>query len=79
MQNFSLAYAQKVTGIREILAGVTDTRKRPLIPTVRIVQNYPRAFDVVAGDALYAQRSWSWTPAATCGIAGLTGEGWQLL
>ncbi|GAG43637.1 unnamed protein product, partial [marine sediment metagenome] len=34
-----LAYAQKVTGIHEILAGVTDTRKRPLIPTVRIIRS----------------------------------------
>lgn len=32
-----LAYAQKVVGIRQVLGGVTDTRKRPLIPTVRIV------------------------------------------
>ncbi len=34
-----LTYAQKVAGIRAILGDVTDTRKRPLIPTVRIVRN----------------------------------------
>ena len=34
-----LVYAQKVAGIREVLAGVTDTRKRPLIPAPRIVRS----------------------------------------
>lgn len=34
-----MTYAQKVTGIREVLGGINDRRKRPLIPSLRIFRS----------------------------------------